>query len=1512
MTALRNEIESALDELIHYEEGMRFQSLAVVLAKQKWPGLIASERKNDLGLDAYERSNSTGDGKGKGLACSITPSITKISEDARKASKNFSDISVFIFATPNPVTNKKKREWSNRIQSDFGYELEVISREDIITSLMIPSNASLCKSHLGIRVVVKDTDTDLINTVRQAAVELASQWAFRLSGRPLIQLKTIKIDRPDTDLAEAFDLCHVQDMLKNSRRLVLEAPAGRGKTTTLIQLATQEKMSGIAFLIDLPAWINAGIDILSSIAENPSFQSRSIDADLIAKVNRNEHFIFLLNGWNEIAVLNSHKAVEMLRELDRNFPKAGIIVATRTHHIVPPLPGARRLRLLALNRKQRNEYLKVRLKSQAQELIRMLDDDTALNDLTRTPFILSEVATIFEEGETIPATKIGVLRTIVGLLEGSDEHRSFLELNPLFGRQLEYMGDIASHMTSRGAVSVSEEEAREIVHKASVRLRSTGQISSLPEPVVVLSNLCSHHILERTEYPSVTLRFPHQQFQEFYAALGIKHHLWRLSQERNEEATRLFIEEFVNKPTWAEPLRMVAEEVQFHNLQGPTDPERYQYAGRLLVEVALKVDLIFAAELAYLCGQSVWRDVRRILSERLRRWYTVKNEYHRDCALAGMLASGSDEFADIITPLLSSEDNQVRLGTYRAWPEIHLSSLGTNWQHTVNSWPEDQRVDLVSELLHNRFLPEVLSFAEADPSPKVKEAAFMALTWIGEGEEATKLLKKFSPKSLNSVVEKVVAEAIPASFRSEALLVLGTQYESILDPQKRIHILLKMAKLGDIGLSDQLKEELARFPNDLINNRDSFFIKSALDIVRNEESEWVSHWVANRVSDGLLWPENWMGLVTSVPDDLKQRLLHRIGSEDFKHRDLSGIIAVLVASADLSLVDSVFSKLCELHQTICAVPNQQNNLEWVIERHLKKLLRALPASLVINWLADRCSGEFEASTVEIIVELFSNVARAGVEPLKEVDPESKEKLHDFLKRSVALVLQQDDFDGRLKANLASALSQLGEPEDMGDLQILIQADIERVRAGEAAMARGKRGEIVDASRMSYAPWHIQAVLNLDSERADSILLDLLTEPEYEWAVAKELTRLAHPQKSEELIGIIDSRRILDARAGKIIPKFDAERGERYTRALQDGISRLLLQYCRSNQPQQYVYRLHTLAVVLAAVDGHGSKDLILKVISLPEKWSHWEKLNAAELLLLNGVVLPTEPTLTLLDSAFESVYKYGLQQQDLELTKHFICLLFFIDDPEKGFARAHQILSRLQFPDYVLGEIATVAVNSQSENVFDFIREVVANETRAVRLGDDFINAVSTISTPASRELLLSFIDPEVTGLSSQVSSDLDGVLATRIADLCRCNTMVYKRVLELSKLSLPTPNRALLAKVICQLDTREAILAGLNLIADTAQPQIPYEIYRQLETAFIEQIQDVEFQGVFRLVARAANDVRIKLVEMVNNDKERRKSAFSLLGQIEKWRIEYGRPHNEPRCPVLDSTHPWPPLEPM
>ena len=57
---------------------MKFQHLAVALGRMRWPELIASERRADLGLDAYASALLSPDGVGKGLASSTTATLEKI------------------------------------------------------------------------------------------------------------------------------------------------------------------------------------------------------------------------------------------------------------------------------------------------------------------------------------------------------------------------------------------------------------------------------------------------------------------------------------------------------------------------------------------------------------------------------------------------------------------------------------------------------------------------------------------------------------------------------------------------------------------------------------------------------------------------------------------------------------------------------------------------------------------------------------------------------------------------------------------------------------------------------------------------------------------------------------------------------------------------------------------------------------------------------------------------------------------------------------------------------------------------------------------------------------------------------------------------------------------------------------------------------------------------------------------------------------------------------------------
>jgi hypothetical protein len=438
----RTDVEKALDELVAEEAGTKFQSLAVVLAKQKWPHLVASERKWDLGLDAYASGEMQPDGNGFGLACSLTPEYDKIAADATKVKKNFPDVRVLSFATAGRVTNHRAKQWAENLQKDFGLELIVVSREDLVTSLLDPANVDVCRSQLGIHVEVSPAIAPVVERARQAVAEVVETWSLRprLAGHPLIDLDAERV-KEGGESHERLSVESLRASLVQGRRIILEAPAGRGKTTTLVQIAKRTvDAGGLAFLVDLPAWVRSRTEILQFVAQAPAFAGRGLDAKALLDLRGSEPFFFLLNGWNEISEGTAEAAGIALRELEQNYPAAGIIVTTRTHRLRPPLPGAFRAELLTLRRAQRDEYLAKVLGKSANELRVKLSNSRTLDDLTRTPLILAEVTELFHKGRPIPPAKMGILAAVIQMIEESQEHHFFLQEDRCAGIPVNTLG----------------------------------------------------------------------------------------------------------------------------------------------------------------------------------------------------------------------------------------------------------------------------------------------------------------------------------------------------------------------------------------------------------------------------------------------------------------------------------------------------------------------------------------------------------------------------------------------------------------------------------------------------------------------------------------------------------------------------------------------------------------------------------------------------------------------------------------------------------------------------------------------------------------------------------------------------------------------------------------------------------------------------------------------------------------------------------------------------------------
>ena len=177
--------------------------------------------------------------------------------------------------------------------------------------------------------------------------------------------------------------------------MVLEGPAGCGKTTTLIQLAQRERSAGT------PSWstFRSGrhrakefSTILPGCLRSKPRASRPPTLHTYSKQN----IPLVVERWNEIAESNSEQGNHALRELERDFPAAGIIVATRTHHLKAAAARCIAAAVDEPSARAARSYLEARLGTKSAELAARIDGDLPLDELTRTPFVLSEVVSLFE------------------------------------------------------------------------------------------------------------------------------------------------------------------------------------------------------------------------------------------------------------------------------------------------------------------------------------------------------------------------------------------------------------------------------------------------------------------------------------------------------------------------------------------------------------------------------------------------------------------------------------------------------------------------------------------------------------------------------------------------------------------------------------------------------------------------------------------------------------------------------------------------------------------------------------------------------------------------------------------------------------------------------------------------------------------------------------------------------------------------------------------------------------
>jgi hypothetical protein len=1500
--AYRTEIDRALDEVVS-DEGNRFQTIAVIRAQQKWPRLIACERKWDGGLDAHANGALEPDGKGVGLACSTTATIKKIKRDAAKTKEHYPDVRVLIFATTGRVTEHTKAQWAREIADEFDLLLQVISREEFIVWLLDPANSDICRDQLGIAPSMTPDLAAAYERAREAAKDVADNWdrIVRRSGRPLISLNAIKLNEKG-DPIEALTTASLNTVLSEGQRIVLEAPAGGGKSTTLVQLARHAlDAGGLAFLVDLPDWIRSGKDFLPYVAARPQFASRDVDTTVLSKLRGAQPPIFLLNGWNEVPVAGAEAADAALRELDRSFGAAIVVVATRRHSIVPQLRGSFRLALSPLGRAQRDEYLRLALGDSEHDLRVKLNNSRVLDSITRTPLFLAEVVDLYRSGKDIPPTKMGVLGAVMDAIEQSPEHQLALRQAPLRGHAREYLRAFSMEMTARGETSIVEADGLRLISSASDRLHAAKQIVEMPDPREILDELSKRHVLVRAEDGS--FRFQHQQFQEFFAAGGLRAHLDGLLRARDSVEDRKFLVSYVNEPRWGESLRLLAEDIGA-SVGDKTGVD----VGTKLVRMALEVDPIFAAELARWCGPNVWSEVREEMGGRLRLWHDVPDARHKQCALAAMLATGSEDFKDIVGPLLKNPTDQI-LAVYHSDAELLPSSLGPRWVEVVQGWAEEARLNFILQLGHDPWLADTVEqLALADPSPQIKWNAARALSWYGFTEKVEKLLSPLGDGDFLTALRSLDADEIPPSLRQRAIEVSEAKYVETSDPFERLQTLHFLQRLGAKQIAERMKAELEGLDKKQLEAGNAGPTKWALDELRESDPLWVSEWLARKFLEGSTRFGGWNEMVAQIPAGERDRLLERFTSELLDANEQRRVLSILATTADEGLVARVFERACEIHRELMIGPSR-DVAKWNFFRQQQDLLQAIAPKTILDALSPKLERDPELTELGLLTDVFGRLSPTHTDTRTALPDEARRKLHAYLKRAVECAADPNGMRAGVRAHLAILLAQVGGPSDIPDLRRLIAADSIRYREMLAARAKGDRS----GDNVGYVVVYMNAVMTADPEHGDEVLLEMLSEEQYERFVAEELVRRAKKSKPQPTLGIRPPAfgKVWGAREGKETEEYVEERRSRYADALRALVEKILEERAAATDKRPAEYRLKPIGASLAALDARRSAKLILEVMAFPAGYDAYSRVDSVQSLIFAGVRMTLAEMMNVLGPAIEQARRdLGNNDQNRWLLDRCLSVLPFVDPPEEGIAKIKEILAGVRFfyPHDSRGVVAALGA-SRCADAMDLLLELAKPDGSAVeQIGEEWIRAVAQLGGKRSNEVLLSFVDPDRKLFTKEFVPDYQrgNVLAGLLADRAEHDSEFKAELFRLASGELPPTKRMLLAKAFSFFQRENDLVAGLCVLRDDTS-EFPFELLRSIENAFLERRPYGTESNVYTVAPRGSNALRKRLLEIAQTDPLRKRSAFALLGQIEVWRFEHGRPMDEPRHPAIESGVYWP-----
>jgi hypothetical protein len=876
--------------------------------------------------------------------------------------------------------------------------------------------------------------------LRQAATRDLAAFTATLKS-PVIPIP-LNLRLIEGQQVTSFQAAGLAAAIGTFNEIIVVAPPGTGKTTTLLQvaLALESSEDLVALFIPLSEWSGQADTILRCVLQRVAFAGQcEEDLKLLARTGQ---LVLVTDGWNELDAASRKRLRTEIQGMQRDYPNLGIVMSTRIQSLDVPISGP----IVEIEPLSDAQQRVITYAYRGDAGLKILDQawrTRGLQDLVAIPLYLTKLLS-HTAGASLPTTKEEVLRVFVTEIDtAACKSDTFDAVTSGFHDEM--LSALASEMTTAESVTLSEYQARKVISEVTRKLVDDGQIGSIPQPDAVLRSLVSYHLLVST---LTGFAFQHHQFQEWYSSKYAES-LMLAAANGDELARQRLRTTILNVNSWEEATLFACERMS----RGAADAVS---ATASLVLDTLTIDPMLAAEVIFRSSGGLWSQIEGQSLAFAFHWHEPSKI---DRATRFMIKSGRPEFAGTIWSFIENPDDQVHLSIMRAGGRFRPSVLGNNLDSRIKRLSPEHRSNVLSELVMYGGIEGIeiaTEIALRDQSKEVMVSVAQALHFRQATHQMQLLLSGAPREVWRELARKGYAEdalelSIAERLRQEADDLIVKED----DPERKLQLLLRMGgKRPSLGTEIQALIETANFTDKWRRGSDAVY--EASQRYPNE----VRNALIRRLEGGLALPGHAEDLLKNAGIIIDEGSITNLCLASDTDDRLAHSAAVLLGPKTTGkLIDA-------LHTLQADLKSSTPKVAWDEFHRIRSFISATPVESFSTALIERVSSS-ELDVIEELADLIGRHGDGGGQGRMELSEAVREPIIAGVSQWVESALANKGTPRRVLGKIAHAIERIAAPELAEPLARMLERDLEQWRRQRvehtAARSLGKHDPTSEAN-----------------------------------------------------------------------------------------------------------------------------------------------------------------------------------------------------------------------------------------------------------------------------------------------------------------------------------------------------------------------------------------------------------------------------------------------------------------